>query len=221
MKMNIAVVASALSVGLLSGCASNPSALDLAEQQAELEAERAEMLAEQLERKNEMLEESLSNVPDWVIEPPKPDVTGIYGVGIAESSNVAVVMKKARLQAEYDLAAQMEQEISGLDQQFIEDSTGNEANLRFQSAVERFVNSVEIAGQEIVEQEVSVSNGKYDGYVLMRLSFDSMERMLEERNNMEGYDRMKAAFKELRERVEARERTTNIMGEKADEAEGA
>jgi hypothetical protein len=32
--------------------------------------------------------------------------------------------------------------------------------------------------------------------------------MLEERNNMEGYDRMKAAFKELRERVEASKAAT-------------
>jgi len=221
MNMKMSVVASALSIGLISGCASNPSALDLAEQQAALEAQRAEMLAEQQERENEKLAESLSNIPDWAIDPPNPDVTGIYGVGIAESSNVAVVMKKARLQAEFDLAAQMQQEISGLEQQFTEDSTGNEANLRFESAVERFVNSVEIAGQEIVEQEIAVADGKYNGYVLMRLSFDSMERMLEQRNNMEGYDRMKEAFKELRERIEASERTTNIVGEKAVKAEGA
>ncbi|MBU2952320.1 LPP20 family lipoprotein [Marinobacter sp. F3R08] len=221
MNMKVAIVVSALSIGLLGGCASNQSALDLAEQQAEIEAERAEMLAELMELKNEQLEESLSNVPDWVIEPPKPDVAGIYGVGVAESSNVAVVMKKARLQAEYELAAQMKQEISGLDQQFIEDSSGNDANLRFQSAVERFVNSVEIAGQEIVEQEVDVSNGKYDGYVLMRLSFDSMERMLEERNNMEGYDRMKAAFKELRERVEASKQSTSVLADSVETTEGA
>ncbi len=197
------VFAAFVVAGLVSGCASNPSALDLAKEQARLEAERAAMLEAQLERQNEMLEDQLSEIPDWVIEPPRPDAAGIYGVGIAESSNVAVVMKKARLQAEFDLASQMKQEISGIEQQFTEDSTGNEANLRFESAVERFVNSVELAGQEIVEQEVVVGGGKYNGYVLMRLSFDSMERMLEERNNMEGYDRMKAAFKELRERVEA------------------
>ncbi|WP_166256242.1 LPP20 family lipoprotein [Marinobacter salicampi] len=212
MKMKFPVIATVLSALVMTGCASNPSALDLAERQAEFEAKRADLLAEKLERQNEKLEDSLDNLPGWAIEPPKPDITGIYGVGIAESSNVAVVMKKARLQAEYELAQQMQQEISGLEQQFTEDSAGNEANLRFESAVERFVNSVEIAGQEIVEQEINVADGKYNGYVLMRLSFDSMERMLEQRNKMEGYDRMKVAFKQLRERIEASEKTTNIMG---------
>lgn len=221
MKMKFPMIASVLSVLVMTGCASNPSALDLAESQAELEAQRAELLAEKLERQNEKLEDSLDNVPGWAIEPPQPDVTGIYGVGIAESSNVAVVMKKARLQAEFELAQQMQQEISGLEQQFTEDGTGNEANLRFESAVERFVNSVEIAGQEVVEQEINVDEGKYNGYVLMRLSFDSMERMLEQRNSMEGYDRMKAAFKQLRERIEASEQTTNIMGGEKAEAGGA
>lgn len=221
MKMKFPMIASVLSVLVMTGCASNPSALDLAERQAELEAQRAELLAEKLERQNEKLEDSLDNVPGWAIQPPQPDVTGIYGVGIAESSNVAVVMKKARLQAEFELAQQMQQEISGLEQQFTEDGTGNEANLRFESAVERFVNSVEIAGQEVVEQDINVAEGKYNGYVLMRLSFDSMERMLEQRNSMEGYDRMKAAFKQLRERIEASEQTTNVMGGEKAEAGGA
>ena len=107
MKMKFPMIASVLSVLVMTGCASNPSALDLAESQAELEAQRAELLAEKLERQNEKLEDSLDNVPGWAIEPPQPDVTGIYGVGIAESSNVAVVMKKARLQAEFELAQQM------------------------------------------------------------------------------------------------------------------
>lgn len=214
MKLKTAVivsVVSVVSVVLLSGCASQSPQIEIEELQAELEAQRASQLEQSQERKNEQLNESLDIVPSWVIAPPKPDVTGIYGVGLAESSNLNMVMKKARLQAEFEIAQQMAQEISGLEQQFSEDATGNEANLRFESVVERFVNSVEIAGQEIVEQDVKVANGKYNGFVLMRLSFDSMERMLEERSTMEGYDRMKAAFKALRERIEASETTTTSV----------
>lgn len=207
MKIKTSLIASTISVILLSGCASQSPQTEMAELQAELEAQRAEQLTQSQERKNDQLNETLDNVPSWVIAPPKPDVAGVYGVGIAESSNLSMAMKKARLQAEFEIAQQMEQEISGLEQQFSEDASGNDANLRFESVVERFVNTVEMAGQELVKQDVTVANGEYSGFVLMRLSFDSMERMLEERSTMEGYDRMKAAFKALRERVEAGEKT--------------
>lgn len=208
MTIKTSFIASTASIILLSGCASQSPQIEMAELQAELEAQRTEQLEQSQERKSEQLRQALDDVPGWVIAPPKPDVKGVYGVGLAESSSLNLVMKKARLQAEFEIAQQMAQEISGLEQQFSEDATGNEANLRFESAVERFVNSVEIAGQEIVKQDVKISGGQYNGFVLMRLSFDSMERMLEERSAMEGYDRMKAAFKALKERVEASETTT-------------
>jgi len=96
---------------------------------------------------------------------------------------------------------QLQQELSGLEKDFATDSNGS-ASVKYQAAVERFVSAVPMAGQEVAEQEVVVMDGKYNAYVLSRLSFDQMDRMLERRMTAaEDLSRMKQAFAELRERV--------------------
>ena len=162
-------------VTTLAGCASGPDRMELAEQQAEPEQLRYEQA--------------------------KADATGIYGVGTAKSNDLQVALKKARLTADFELAQQLQQELSGLEKDFSTDSNGS-ASVKYQAAVERFVSAVPMAGQEVAEQEVVIMDGKYNAFVLSRLSFDQMDRMLERRMTAaEDLSRMKQAFAELRERV--------------------
>jgi hypothetical protein len=132
---------------------------------------------------------------------------------MASSNSLAVAMKKARLAADFEVAQKMEQELSGIEQQFTGDSNGM-AREQYQSAVERFVAAVPMMGQEVAEQEISVIDGKYTAYILSRLSFDQMDRMAErQKRQIEGTSEMKEAFTMLRERVEATTTRSSGSGE--------
>ncbi len=203
--MNILIksMMAVLAVTVVTGCASGPSNEDILEEQLRLAEMRAEALEQQKEIQEDQLIEKLDDLPGWYMNPPAPDVSGLYGVGMASSSSLSVAIKKARLVADFEVAQQMEQELSGLEQQFTGDSNGT-AREQYQSAIERFVAAVPMMGQEVAKQEVSVIDGKYTAYVMSRLSFDQMDRMAERRNRqVEGTSEMKEAFTMLRERVEA------------------
>jgi hypothetical protein len=42
-------------------------------------------------------------MPSWAANVPRPDGTGVYALGIAESDKVQIAIKKAQLQAQYGL----------------------------------------------------------------------------------------------------------------------
>lgn len=221
MKLMMKSLIAGLAVALISGCASGPSKEDILKEQLRLAEMRAEMLEKQKEAQEEILEEKLDDVPDWYMNPPAPDATGLYGVGMASSNNLSVAIKKARLAADFEVAQQMEQELSGLEQQFVGDSNGI-AREQYQSAVERFVAAVPMMGQEVAEQEVSVIDGKYTAYILSRLSFDQMDRMAErQKRGVEGTSEMKEAFMMLRERVEATQTRSTTTKPKADNSDAS
>lgn len=201
-------------VATVSGCANGPSKEDILKEQLKLAEMRAEMLEKQQDQQEEVLKGKLADVPDWYLDPPVADPTGVYGVGTSSSNNMSVALKKARLQADFEVAQQMDQELSGLEQLFTGDSNGMSRS-QYQSAVERFVAAVPMVGQEVAEQEVSVIDGKYTAYVLSRLSFDRMDRMLERQNSQEaGSTEMKEAFATLRERVErSKAQSSSISGD--------
>lgn len=192
-----------LTVSLLSGCASGPSREDILEEQLRLAELRAAAAEKAKERENERLAAKLEDIPDWYLDPPEPDISGLYGVGTGTSNDLGVALKKARLVADYEVAQQLEQELSGLEQLFTGDSYGM-SQTQYQIAIERFVGAVDMKGQEVADQQVSVIDGKYTAYVLSRLSFDQMDRMTDRQNQQQASTiQMKAAFRMLRERVEA------------------
>ena len=88
---------------LLGGCSSSPNE-ELYERIAELEEMRQEREQEYVERQQELREEEIDRLPDWVLEPPQADSTGMFGVGVSESKSLSHGLKAARLQAEFQLA---------------------------------------------------------------------------------------------------------------------
>lgn len=195
------VVIGACLAALVTGCASNSDRYDLEKQQMKMEQLRSEQADKLATEKDKKLQSQLDQVPDWVTQPPQIDAGGVYGVGIGSSDDLSIALDKARLKADYKLAQELKQQISGLEQNYAEDATGSGSDQRYQAAIERFVAGVNMAGQEQVKQKVVVSGGKYHAYLLMRLSFAEMQKMLDEQSKMAGYDRMKEAFKELHKRV--------------------
>lgn len=208
MKNVLKVIGLGVVVGIFAGCASTPDSHAIAKQEKELQELRYELEQAQKKREEKRLSKTLDDVPSWVVEPPRYDSTGIYGVGVASSDSIPLVMKKAKLQAEYEIAQQLRQEISGLERSYAEDGFSRGSSEQFQQAVERFVSAVPMRGQEIVKREISVVDGKYTAYVLMKLSFEQMQKILDQQQASPEVERMKDAFMELRERVNAEKERT-------------
>ncbi|WP_223073631.1 hypothetical protein [Vreelandella utahensis] len=156
--------------------------------------------------KEKRLSEQLETLPEWALEPPKADGNGFYGVGIARSESMSAAMDKAGLKADFELAKQVRQRVSGLSKDYTADngSTGT-IDERFEQAVERLVLPVNMAGQQVVKQEMRVVDGEFSAVVLKQLSFDRMEQMLAKHQSVAGVGAMSSAFEELRARIEATE----------------
>ena len=184
----------------LGGCASAPDHTDAMKQRLELEHMQRQAQDQRRDAREERLEERIESFPSWVTETPQADSDGVYGVGVARSTNTSAARDKASLKADFDIAQQLKQQMSGLTKDFTADDNGT-GSQQFEQVVERFVAAVEMSGQETVKTEMMVVDGKISVAVLSHLSFDRMEQMLARQSDLKGQDRMAKAVEELRDRV--------------------
>lgn len=179
------IVVGALASLLMVGCASDPLVIQ----------------QEAVERKTEALQDHLDEVPDWAIKPPKPTAYGMYGVGIARSTDLAVAIKKARLLAEFDLATQYKQEISGSERMYTADTGGNAAS-RYVALVDKLVARLSLSGMNVEESVIKPVDGKYEAYILMMLPYDAANVALQQLKEAEMSQTMKEAFDDLERRLD-------------------
>ncbi|NAX34090.1 hypothetical protein CAG54_00530 [Vibrio sp. V27_P1S3P104] len=191
-KMLLPVVMGAI---LLAGCTSAPKQ-DNYESQLKSHNEK-------LEREQEKAVQMVELLPAWVMSPLKNSNLGVYGVGIGESKNLGNALKKAELNAQFELAKALGQEINGNQQSYTKD-TGNNADEQFTQLIDSIVDSVPLQGYESIEKEVKVVDGKYIAYNLMYLSFEKFEKSLEKEKEKSVSDEAKEAFSELEKRLNER-----------------
>lgn len=192
-----------LSAGLLGGCASSTDS-ELYERLADLEEARIEMQETYEEREQKKREEEIALLPEWVLEPPVADATGMYGVGIAESKKVGHGLKLARLNAEFALAKNYRQELSGSERAFEEGDS--EGNVLSQSTflIDKLVDSVPVVGVEVVEQIVTPNRGINNVYVLLKLPYDEFNKVLQQQKAKTLDKKVQASFDDLERRLDKR-----------------
>lgn len=156
----------------LIGCSSTPSKTDIAEEQAKVEKIQAEAAQEQAERRQAQMEEEMKNLPGWVLDPPKTDGTGFYGVGVGSDKDFVNSMRKAKLQASYELAKTMKSELSG------EDTMTGSGEGEYRYIINNFVDKVNLSGAQVVQQKVEPINGQYKAYVLMKYPYNEFNQVL-------------------------------------------
>jgi len=199
---------------LLGGCATGPDPVESARVQAEIERTRDRMAQERREAREEQLDQRVKALPDWVVEPPGAGANALYGVGTARSRDMSAAMDKARLKADFELAQQIRQQLSGLSKDYTADNRADAGvDARFEQAVERLVSSVRMGGQELVEQDVRVVDGDFQAAVLMELNFDRMEQILAKHRRRTGMAAMESAFADLRSRVQAVQKSQSERGD--------
>jgi len=177
----------------LIGCANNVSQNRQAieEQQQALE-----------ELKNDVVEDHIDELPGWVTDTHAPDEVGVYAIGIGDSFNLSLAIKKARLEAEFNLAKAYAQELSGTEK--IYSSERNKTGTRFEGVIEKIVDKVPVVGYKIIKHEIKALRGKYAVFVLMQLPYDEFNAVLKQKKEAVISKEMDEAFKELEHRLDKR-----------------
>lgn len=79
---------------LTVGCSSAPT-------YQEIQKERYEAHLEKVKQQQEEHERLISKMPEWVIEPPRADETGFYGVGHGLDEDPIISARKSMIQAKF------------------------------------------------------------------------------------------------------------------------
>jgi hypothetical protein len=193
-QITLTILVSAL---VLSGCSSAPSSSDIAKEQ--IYAEKIVNSAAQ-----DKAEAVLNSVPEWVLEPPKTDDTGVYAVGVGESKKIYLAMKLANLNAQFELSKAFGQEFTGNEKNFVRFDGLNETTEQYTQVIDSIVDSVPLSGFETVKQEAVTLDGTYTVYKLMKLSFKEFDRALQTSLSGSKKQEIEAAFNDLQSRLSAK-----------------
>jgi hypothetical protein len=201
--MNFRLVGVFAMAGSLMAC-STPSMEQIAKDQAKAEARRAEARDAQAERQQAKNEAILDQVPKWALQAPTPDATGIFAVGVGKSSDLRTAMRKAALDAEFGLAKNYNQEISGSERSFNQEA-GSSINSQYTELIDKLVTQVPVVGLETAKQEVKSIGGEFHSFVLMKLPYAEFNKVLAQQRSKAQDATVEAAFVALEKRVKARQ----------------
>lgn len=198
----VIVLAVTASLGFaLTGCSSTPTASDIAEQENDRLVVQQEFQQKQDEIKESKMQDSLSKMPDWYLNPPRADQSGFYGAGQGESEDLTTAVRKAQLQAKFQLASFLKSELSG------EETANGSSDSNFRYIANNFVNSVDLSGAEYVKKVVGVNLAKYQVYVLAKYSVNNLADKIASIKNQSDRAGLEDAYKRLMKRVKVSKAT--------------
>jgi hypothetical protein len=186
----------------LSGCSSSNSMKETAADEAAAVKIHTQAAADQRAAEQKRLETNISKIPEWAIQAPPPDDDGVYAVGIGESDTIRLAIRKAMLDGEYGLAKNYNQLLSGSEQQYSQDKSGNFSQSQYTQMIDSLVSQVPIVGFEVIHQNVRPVDGSYTAYVLLKLPYNQVNRVLQERGSSASSEDIKHAFDELSGRLD-------------------
>lgn len=199
MKFKIAPIALALAI--ISGCSSSDNMADRLEA---LEKQRVANEAAQLDKATAEQQNEIDNLPEWVLSPPASDSTGFYGVGIAQSKQLNHSRRAARLQAEFELAKQTGQELSGSERSFEQGGTGGDVNTQTTFLIDQIVDSIPVVGYQVVEQKLTSINGQFHAYTLLKLPYEEFNKALQQLKSKSNTSAVQNQFDDLERRLSKR-----------------
>lgn len=169
-----AITAGIITTVIFSGCSTTPK-----DQKQNIK---------HIEHAHKNNEKYLETFPDWAKSIKNPDDNGFYAVGIASSEQPHLAIKKSVLQAEFAIAQQIKNEISGYEQ-LTEEGNSTRVDIdRYVSVVDRLVTKVPLLGIKSVNQKI-VSNpatGKFTAFSqleLPRYQFNNVMQQIKSSNS--------------------------------------
>ncbi|WP_144379616.1 hypothetical protein [Photobacterium toruni] len=161
--MNNITLITMLSIGLI-GCSTSP-------------LERHEKLVEkQFEQREDRVDEVIDNIPDWYVQVPQPTGSGFYAAGTSTGRLLKTSVMKSTLDAEFALAKQYKQLVSGNERSFVRESgEGDNAQLQSeaQQVVDKLVKEVDLSGYKVIDKLIQKEGVTYRSYVLLYMPYDA------------------------------------------------
>ncbi|NDU85844.1 MAG: hypothetical protein G3H99_04435 [Ferrovum sp.] len=202
MNKKIIAVCALSALAILPGCSNTSSMKETAADEAAAVKIHTQAAADQRAAEQKRLESNISKIPEWAIQAPPPDDNGVYAVGIGESDKIRLAIRKAMLDGEYGLAKNYNQLLSGSEQQYSQDKSNHASQSQYTQLIDSLVSQVPIVGFEVIHQNVRPVDGAYTAYVLLKLPYNQVNRVLQERGASTSSEDIKHAFDELSGRLD-------------------
>lgn len=191
----------ALALLALGGCSTTTSMADIARDQAKADQIRQSAEAERSAKRQAAMSNEIGTMPEWVTQVPPTDATGFYAVGQGDSDSLRVSMEKAHMDGEFGLAEQFKNSVSGqIQHRDKEGANGRQED--YKRLVDNLVSEVPLNGYQVIHQDVKPIQGRFHTYVLLRLPFDSINRVVQEQETHTHDAEVKQDFQELSDRIE-------------------
>ncbi|WP_299022207.1 hypothetical protein [uncultured Photobacterium sp.] len=177
----------------LAGCSSTPVEQHYARQQAQQEA------------KEERVDSVIDSTPEWYVTVPQPTDNGFYAAGTSTSSTLKFAVAKAKMDAEFALAKQYQQLISGNERSFSRESgTGDNQRLQTEAeqTIDKLVKQADLSGYEVVDSKLLKEGATYRSYVLVFMPYDTNNQVKQARDNSTRIAAQQA-YDNLEQRVDA------------------
>ena len=151
--------------------------------------------------------EVIKKAPDWFLDPPD-NKNHLYGVGTATSRDMQVGVRKARTEAQLDLAQQLGTYMGNLTKNFQEETgMGEDSELLTQfSSVTKAVTQETLIGAKQDDKEIIPEGEIYRVYILMSLPLGKANQRLMDKikadQNLLTQLRATQAFSELEKELE-------------------
>ena len=185
----------------MGGCSTTTSMADIAKDQAKADQIRQNAEAAQAKKRQAAMSDEINAMPEWVTQVPPTDATGFYAVGQGASDDLRVSMEKARMDGEFGLAEQFKNSLSGQAQH--RDKEGaNGRQEDYKRMVDNLVAEVPLNGYQVIHQDVKPIQGRFHTYILLRLPFASVNRVVQEQESHTHDAEVKQDFQELSDRIE-------------------
>jgi hypothetical protein len=184
----------------VAGCASRQE--KLAQELRDRERVMRELEEDRREWAQDDAKHEMRRIPDWALEPaPSPDSTGVYAVASANSDDAQLAIRKAHLQALYDLGRTLNSSVSGLERLHSADNGGT-SNRSYSQVVQSLVDWTDTTGAEVVKQEIVPINGRFHAAVMLKLPFEAANNVLQERRRRAASADQDRAFEQFQDTLE-------------------
>jgi len=153
---NLAIVSLLGATLMASGCASNS-------------AKYAKSIDQAAQDRSAAVQTNIDSMPEWYTKPPVATDKVVYVVGTGTSKSLSMTKNKALLDAQRQLADQINSIVSGTADQYSKDAGVNGTSLYEETTTltNKLINEANVAGYTVTESAVSKENDSYRMYVLL------------------------------------------------------
>jgi len=112
---------------------------------------------------------AISSIPDWYLQQPASTDKVVYVTGTGKSAGLSMAKNKALLDAQRQLADQVNSVVRGSAEQYSKEAGVNSAALYEETTVitEKLIKDANVSGYTVVQSEIQKEGSAYRMYVLM------------------------------------------------------